>query len=142
MSMMEEIFSAFNLPLKEFETKSFGNGLINQTWRIKNSQDDFILQKINEKVFKHPETIASNIRRLSDYLSVTDPGFLFTVPLKTKNNEDMAYISGKGYFRLTRYVKGSHTIAGKRGRKRFLKNPDQGRIFYGNPAGLYERNGS
>lgn len=107
---MEEIFSAFNLQVREFSIQPFGNGLINETWRIKNSQDDYILQKINHAIFKNPGSIAANIRKLADYLSITDPGFLFTVPLKTKNNEEMAYISGKGYFRLTRYVKGSHTI--------------------------------
>ena len=44
--MMEEIFSAYNLLQNQLEVEPFGNGLINQTWRIKNSHDDFILQKI------------------------------------------------------------------------------------------------
>ena len=108
--MMEEIFSAYNLLQNQLEVEPFGNGLINQTWRIKNSHDDFILQKINHTIFKHPEAIAANVRMLADYLSGTHPGFLFIEPIKTKNNEEMGYIAGKGYYRLYPYVKQSHTI--------------------------------
>ena len=107
---MDEIFLAFNLLPGQFKTEPFGNGLINQTWRVKNSNDDFILQKINHTIFKHPQAIATNIRRLSDYLSATQPGFLFTEPVKTKNKEELAHIAGDGYYRLTRYIKGSHTV--------------------------------
>jgi Ser/Thr protein kinase RdoA (MazF antagonist) len=108
--MMEEIFSAYNLLQNQLEVEPFGNGLINQTWRIKNSHDDFILQKINHTIFKHPEAIAANVRMLADYLSGTHPGFLFIEPIKTKSNEEMGYIAGKGYYRLYPYVKQSHTI--------------------------------
>ncbi len=108
--MMEEIFSAYNLLQNQPEVEPFGNGLINQTWQIKNSHDTFILQKINHTIFKHPEAIAANVRMLADYLSGTHPGFLFIEPIKTKNNEEMGYIAGKGYYRLYPYVKQSHTI--------------------------------
>lgn len=107
---MDEIFSAFNLLHGQFKAEPFGNGLINQTWRVKNSHDDFILQKVNHTIFKHPAAIAANVRRLCDYLSATHPGFLFTEPIKTKNNEEMAHIAGDGYYRLTRYIQGSHTV--------------------------------
>ena len=107
---MEEIFSAYNLVLYEFEVEPFGNGLIHRTWRIKNSHYDFILQQINHTIFKHPEAIAANVRKLSDFLSKAHPDFLFIEPIKTKNNEDMATIPGKGYFRLSPFVKQSHTI--------------------------------
>lgn len=107
---MDEIFSAFNLLQDQFKTEPLGNGLINQTWRIKNLQDDFVLQKINHTIFKNPGNIASNVRMLADYLSRQHPEFLFAAPLQTNRNEEMAYVHGKGYFRLIPYIIGSHTI--------------------------------
>ncbi|HEX7904128.1 MAG TPA: aminoglycoside phosphotransferase family protein [Chitinophagaceae bacterium] len=106
---MEKILSAYNLLPGQFIVETFGNGLINQTWRVKNSQDDFILQKINHTIFKTPENIAHNVRILADYLSLQHPGFLFAAPVQTSRNEGMVYVN-EGYFRLTPYVKGSHTI--------------------------------
>jgi Ser/Thr protein kinase RdoA (MazF antagonist) len=108
--MMEDIFSAYNLLQNQVEAEPFGNGLIHQTWRLKNSHYDFILQKINHTIFKNPEAIAANVRMLADYLSKTHPGFLFIEPIKTKSNEEIACIAGKGYFRLSPFVKQSHTI--------------------------------
>src|SRR5258708_35169636 len=108
--MMKEIFSAYNLSQNKFDVESFGNGLINKTWRIKNSHDDYILQKINHTIFKHPDDIASNVRMLADYLTNTHPDVLFIKPIKTKSNEEIAHIDGGGYFRLCHYVKQSHTI--------------------------------
>lgn len=107
---MEEIFSAYNLSQNQFDVEPFGNGLINKTWRIKNSQHDYILQKINTAVFKHPEAIAANVRMLADYLAIAHPDFLFITPIRTKNNEDIVNIEDEGYFRLCHYVKQSHTI--------------------------------
>jgi Ser/Thr protein kinase RdoA (MazF antagonist) len=88
----------------------FGDGLINKTWRIKNSSDDYILQKINHTIFKHPGDIAANVRMLADYLLKAHPDFLFIKPIKTKNGDEIVYIEGEGYFRLCHYVKQSHTI--------------------------------
>ncbi|KAA9036403.1 aminoglycoside phosphotransferase family protein [Ginsengibacter hankyongi] len=107
---MEEIFSAYNLSQNQLDVELFGNGLINKTWRIKNSHDDYILQKINHTVFKHPEAIAANVRMLADYLANAYPDFLFIRPIKTTTNEEIVHIHGKGYFRLCHYVRQSHTI--------------------------------
>ena len=108
--MIQEILSAYDLDENQFEIVPINNGLINQTWRLKNSCDDYILQKINHNIFKKPLAIASNLRMLSDYLLQNNAGYLFIVPIKTSTNEEMAFLPGKGYFRLSHFVKKSHTI--------------------------------
>ncbi len=108
--MIQEILSSYNLHEKEFEIEKLSFGLINQTWRLKNSHDDFILQRINDNVFKQPLSIASNLGMLSDYLLKYYPDYLFTVPIKTNKNEGTVFIQDKGYFRLSHFVKKSHTI--------------------------------
>jgi Ser/Thr protein kinase RdoA (MazF antagonist) len=108
--MIQQILAAYDLPQNQSEVEPINNGLINQTWRIKNSKGDFILQRINDSVFKQPSAIASNLRMLADYLSQKHPGYLFIAPIKTSNNEEMACPDGQGYFRLSPYVQKSHTI--------------------------------
>ena len=93
-----------------FEIERVNTGLINQTWHIKNDEKDFILQKINPLVFKNPEAIASNVRMISDYLLKNNPQYLFVSPIKTKKHEEYIQIENS-YFRLTPFVKNSHTIA-------------------------------
>ncbi len=108
--MIQQILSAYDLDENQFDIEPIKNGLINQTWRLKNSHADYILQKINSAVFKQPPAIASNLKVLADYLSQHAPNYLFVVPIQTKKNEGMTFIAGKGYFRLAPFVKRSHTI--------------------------------
>ncbi len=53
----------------DFETThmfvtSFGDGLINHTWKVVDEQDgtEFIMQRINNNIFQQPELIDQNIR--------------------------------------------------------------------------------
>jgi Ser/Thr protein kinase RdoA (MazF antagonist) len=108
--MVQEVLSEYNLIQGELEFETINNGLINQTWLIKNSHKNFILQKVNHNIFKNPEAIAFNVRLIADYLLKTNPGYLFIAPLRTKNNKEMKYVEGEGYFRLLPFVKKSHTI--------------------------------
>lgn len=108
--MVQEVLSAYNLDQAHLEFALITNGLINATWHIKNSHSDFILQKINDSVFKNPDAIASNVRMIADYLSKTNPGYLFVDPIKTIANEEIKYLVGEGYFRLVPFVPQSHTI--------------------------------
>lgn len=109
-SMINEIFAAYNLARDKFQVEPVGNGLINKTWRLKNGSEDFILQKINTDVFKHPVAIAENVRMLSTYLGNKYPDYLFTTPVKTNDNKEMMLIGENEFYRLTHYVKHSHTI--------------------------------
>ena len=108
--MTREIFLAYNLVEDKLDIKPIGNGLINTTWLVSNGKSDFILQKINTDVFKHPESIAKNIRLLANYLHKNHPGYLFAVPLKTIDSKEMVHTDNNEYFRLTPYIKDSCTI--------------------------------
>ncbi len=68
--------------LENYSIRSFGNGLINNTWIVENDshEKEFILQKINQNVFKTPQDIAFNIRLMADYLKHQHPTYLFTPP--------------------------------------------------------------
>jgi len=90
--------------------KPFGSGLINNTWVINEQGNGFILQRINQNVFKNPYDIATNIHLVCDHFKNQHPGYLFTCPRKTINGDNMAFIENEGYFRIFPFIKNSHTI--------------------------------
>jgi Ser/Thr protein kinase RdoA (MazF antagonist) len=105
------ILSAFGMDAENCELKPLGDGLINTTWVVKDTLTNkaFVLQQVNDKVFKHPEYIANNIRLISDYLCANYPDYLFTSPVKTLDNSDLVKDAEGNYFRLFMFVEGSVT---------------------------------
>ena len=110
MDSNAEVLAAYDLPINELAVETISTGLINSTWLVKNSHQSFILQKVNDNVFKNPEAIANNIKLIADYLSKHQPGYLFASPVQTKSGEEMKYIKNSGYYRLIPFVENSHTI--------------------------------
>jgi Ser/Thr protein kinase RdoA (MazF antagonist) len=86
----------------------FGTGLINHTWLVMDGGKDFILQKINTDVFKHPENIAYNISLIDSYLKTSHPDYIFVAPIKTSSGNLMARHQDD-YYRLFPFVKNSRT---------------------------------
>jgi Ser/Thr protein kinase RdoA (MazF antagonist) len=106
---MRNIFAQYGFDEKDCMITPFGNGLINNTWLLEVKAEQFILQKINQQVFKSPLDIAFNIRLIAGYLHQHHPDYLFVSPLQTIDANDMAS-SVEGYFRIFPFVKGAHTI--------------------------------
>jgi Ser/Thr protein kinase RdoA (MazF antagonist) len=88
--------------------QSFGAGLINHTWRVKDDGKDFILQKMNTNVFKEPENIAYNIDLIDSYLKANHPDYFFVAPVKTKSGDLMACHEHE-FYRLFPFVENSRT---------------------------------
>ena len=86
-----------------------GSGLIHRTWKIISPSGDYILQKINDNVFKTPQFIADNIEAISSWLREHHPEYFFVAPLKAKNSESILHMESEGYFRLFPFVKNSRS---------------------------------
>ncbi|HET6996555.1 MAG TPA: aminoglycoside phosphotransferase family protein, partial [Chitinophagaceae bacterium] len=107
--MMQTVLTSWGFDEDEIKLEAFGTGLINNTWKITSSGNEYILQKINDNVFKAPLHIANNIKLVKDHLARHHPSYLFTAPLVSKEGDEMVFMKGQGYFRLFPYVKGSHS---------------------------------
>jgi Ser/Thr protein kinase RdoA (MazF antagonist) len=106
--MLEEVLSSFGIsPVAIIEPH--GNGLIHNTWKVNDQSNNYILQRINHKVFKQPEYIAGNIEAIGSWLKENHPEYFFVSPLETENNGRLLYMPGEGYFRLFHFVKDSRT---------------------------------
>ena len=105
--MLQTILNTYGISK---EAEPFGTGLINHTWLVDNGPHQFILQRINQNVFKSPGDIASNIRLIAKYLAEHSSDYLFVTPEETLNKEDLVHVPGEGYFRMFPFINGSHTI--------------------------------
>lgn len=107
---MEKILSAYGFQVNDCKVNAFGSGLINSTWTIEKGGEKYILQKINDAIFKKPEDIAWNIDLLDSYLGEHHEDYLFTSPVKTTDGKSMLHIEGDGYYRIFAFVPNSHSI--------------------------------
>ncbi|MBS1663863.1 MAG: aminoglycoside phosphotransferase family protein [Bacteroidetes bacterium] len=108
--MLDAILAAYGF---EPNTQAIphGTGLINRTWKIHAPQKgNFILQRINEAVFRHPEQIAENIDKVSDYLAIHYPDAIFPRPARTLTGQTLLVPTPNQYFRLYPFIEGSTTI--------------------------------
>lgn len=110
MPFHQNILQAYGLN-NNAEVVPFGTGLINHTWRVISGKENFILQKINNHVFRKPEHIAHNIDLISAHLGTYHPGYLFVRPVRTVDGRSMIHDAEQGYFRLFPFVEGSQTVA-------------------------------
>lgn len=105
---MDNVLAGYGLNKSECSIKPYGSGLINHTWILNNANGDFILQRVNENVFKKPEAIAWNIEYIDDYLEKKQPDYFFVSPVKTIQGKSMLHLEGDGYYRMFPFVAGSH----------------------------------
>lgn len=113
MQLLPDIFSAYGLDPMRTQARAFGSGLINHTWKLETGEEAYILQKINQQVFLHPEEIADNITRVADYLRQHYPEYLFVSPISTMDGKDMLILQEEEitcYYRLSPFVHASHSL--------------------------------
>ncbi|NCI46528.1 phosphotransferase enzyme family protein [Sediminibacterium soli] len=84
-------------------------GLINTTWKLVKGETSFIVQKINQEVFRHPEDIDNNIALIAQHLENACPDYFFAAPIATPDGRSMVHDPVQGYFRVFPFVKGSHS---------------------------------
>jgi thiamine kinase-like enzyme len=104
--MIDSVLSQFTLEESHCTFTPFGNGLINHTWKISCGNKDFLLQKINQQVFKTPEDIMDNFRLLAGYFAGRYPDYLFVAPLKTIQGLNYAK-KENDYYRLFPFIEES-----------------------------------
>ncbi|HZE84145.1 MAG TPA: aminoglycoside phosphotransferase family protein [Puia sp.] len=108
--MLSDVLAAYDLPEEHCSIQPFGNGLINNTWKIGYLGRSYILQRINQHVFRDPFAIAENIETVGNYLQELHPSYLFVHPIATAAGQTIIQDEQHGYFRLFPFVEHSHTI--------------------------------
>jgi Ser/Thr protein kinase RdoA (MazF antagonist) len=108
--MISSVLAEYGLDHQDLVVETLTSGLINRTWKLTKGNQSFILQWINDHVFKKPQELADNIRMIDHYLAEYSPSYLFVSPIKSNQQKEMVHDEQEGYFRLFPFVAGSHTI--------------------------------
>ncbi len=106
----DAVLEAFELSGHHWQVQPYGTGLINRTWKLDDGKEAYILQRVNQQVFRNPDDIAHNMQLLAAHLSQAAPDYLFVAPLPTRNGQMVYYAGTDGYFRLFPFIRGSHTV--------------------------------
>lgn len=107
--MIANIITSFGIDPDNFRIERIGSGYINQTYKLV-GVDSFILQRVNNYVFKQPELIANNLRIASDYLSKNHPDYRFLSGIKTTSGNEMVYDTEGFPWRLFPYIQNTMTV--------------------------------
>lgn len=107
--MLDKILLLYGIQPLSDGIQVFGDGLINSTWKITTNSAVYILQKVNQSVFRNPEYIDQNIAKLRCYLKDKYPGYLFVSPLTSLSGNSMIQTDA-GYYRLFPFIKDSHAL--------------------------------
>lgn len=92
-----------------WEIVPISNGLINKTYKIINDKEIFILQKVNNDIFKNPESISHNIQVLSKHLKHNEFPYEIVTIIPTLDNRTTVNFKGQVWRMLT-YVSNTKTI--------------------------------
>jgi len=110
---MNELYHVLNAFIEEsshYSLEPFGTGLIHKTYIVKKGDSSkYILQLVNNSVFKWPTNIAENINELSVHLKKENSNTILPAPLRTKDNQQYSLLDSK-FYRLIPFVENSHSI--------------------------------
>ena len=66
-----DVLKRFNLLDEAISNEKYGRGRINRTYVFESTNQPFVLQMINNKVFKEPKKVVENLLAIRDYLCET-----------------------------------------------------------------------
>lgn len=107
--MHSQILAQYGIQSSQALIQSFGDGLINSTWKVNHHSGSYILQQVNTSVFKKPDDIDENLNRLRQFLEKNQPDYLFVSPLPALNGDSLIETES-GFFRLFPFVENSHSL--------------------------------
>lgn len=70
MENLTDIINGFDISAEVNDIQPLGKGLINDTYLVKTEGDapDYVLQRINDSIFKNPELLQRNIDAVTGHI--------------------------------------------------------------------------
>jgi Ser/Thr protein kinase RdoA (MazF antagonist) len=107
--MLNDIIRAFGLKPETLVIDRIGSGYINQTYKLRGDKT-YILQRVNNAVFKKPEVIANNLRIAAEHLAQHHPDYLFLSSIPAADGKEMVYDNEGFPWRLFPYIENTMTV--------------------------------
>lgn len=117
MDKIKHIAESFNILSDVIEVVPFGGGLINDTYKVVTTgQDQYILQRINNAIFKDVDLLQHNIEVVTSHIrekllinGVSDIDRKVLRYIKPKQSDKSYVFDGESYWRLSVFIKDSCT---------------------------------
>lgn len=120
MKDLNQIISKFDIKGSIEKTRPLGNGLINDTYiatTISPDTPDYVLQRINHKIFTNVEILQHNIeavtrhiRRKLESAGETDIDRKVLTPTPLKSSPNTYYFDGENYWRVSTFIPRTKTF--------------------------------
>ena len=107
---IESVVIQFDIPDGAWTAEPYGNGHINDTYRVTTGEKRFILQRVNSYVFPKPEDVIENIERVTAFLKEQiakeggDPERETLTLVKTQRGGHFAYDEQGGLWRMYLFI--------------------------------------
>lgn len=97
------------------ELEKLGRGLINDTYRVTDSRERWVLQRINRNVFHDPRAVMANIRKVTDHVGQPQfecSGSQWRLPqvIPTRAGEDVHQDDEGEYWRAITYIENTRSL--------------------------------
>lgn len=112
-SLARRISEEFKLNDTVSSVRPYGNGLINDTYRVETANGlRVILQRLNSQVFPQPELILANLRTLLEHARSQDiAGLRLPALYPTHDGRDFAVDDTGGLWRALEFIADSHSLS-------------------------------
>lgn len=109
----QEALDAFCNPFHEFIAEPLNGGLINQSYKVtsKHSGESFLLQKINDTVFKDPQAVQNNYEKIWKHLQTEEAGYLIPEPKYFPDETTLFCDSHNHFWRVFEFIYGGQSFS-------------------------------
>ncbi len=106
---MIDIVDKFKIKGKVLNIVPYANGLVNKTYLVVTTDDKYLLQRINNYVFKDPPKLMDNIEKVTNHLK--HKHCLTLSIIKTKDHKSYYYDEhNKAFYRIYQFLDGLYTL--------------------------------
>lgn len=110
---LDQVLSHYQCSSNNSLVSPLGNGLINDTFLVKNHHKTFVLQRVNQKVFPKPHHVVENADRINQHLTCKKENHDYPLhaisTIKTVNNDSLVQI-GDDHWRAIAFIPKCFTV--------------------------------
>lgn len=110
----QSVLPYFGIQTSDAKVSPLGNGHINDTFLVRWSEGELVLQGINTQVFKTPSALVENAQKIAEHLESKRDNNNYSLnvvkPLRTQSGLLALDLGEQGFWRAINYLPHSHSI--------------------------------
>lgn len=110
LEILKHTIAQFKIEGEILDTEVYGNGHINDTFRVKTSDRYYLLQRINTNIFKEPQKLMENVKNVTEFIRhqiIQEGGDVYRETINlidTKDGSNFVVDKNGEYWRMYVYI--------------------------------------